>query len=217
MQQKALSWEEFREDAADIHRNFRRKQIDPSQISVYYMTAGEEREEQKSAKAGCFVPVDPQFALDYHGNTFSIDGIRIETEDGVNGGLFGNVTKNLTVDHLILRRMNVTANGTACAGALIGRGSEESQIDVRDVLIQYPEISVNGTRNAASGASVDTGGVVGTFDGKSLSLTGVLVENSFRSKVSAGSEPIGQNFQGRKRPRSGSFPPMERLAVSSEV
>ena len=47
-------------------------------------------EEQKSAKAGCFVPVDPQFALDYHGNTFSIDGIRIETEDGVNGGLFGN-------------------------------------------------------------------------------------------------------------------------------
>mgnify|MGYP000405802290 CR=1 FL=1 len=87
------------------------------------MTAGEEREEQKSAKAGCFVPVDPQFALDYHGNTFSVDGIRIETEDGVNGGLFGNVTKNLTVDHLILRRMNVTANGTACAGALIGRGS----------------------------------------------------------------------------------------------
>ena len=25
VQQKALSWEEFREDAADIHRNFRRK------------------------------------------------------------------------------------------------------------------------------------------------------------------------------------------------
>ena len=45
-------------------------------------------EEQKSAKAGCFVPVDPQFALDYHGNTFSIDGIRIETEDGVNGGQY---------------------------------------------------------------------------------------------------------------------------------
>ena len=51
-------------------------------------------EEQKSAKAGCFVPVDPQFALDYHGNTFSIDGIRIETEDGVNGGLIGCVTGN---------------------------------------------------------------------------------------------------------------------------
>lgn len=198
VQQKALSWEEFREDAADIHRNFRRKQIDPSQISVYYMTAGEEREEQKSAKAGCFVPVDPQFALDYHGNTFSVDGIRIETEDGVNGGLFGNVTKNLTVDHLILRRMNVTANGTACAGALIGRGSGESQIDVSDVLIQYPEISVNGTRNAASGASVDAGGVVGTFDGKSLSLTGVLVENSFRSKVSAGSEPDRTELSGEE-------------------
>ena len=40
------------------------------------------------------MPVDPQFALDYHGNTFSIDGIRIETEDGVNGGLIGCVTGN---------------------------------------------------------------------------------------------------------------------------
>ena len=144
------------------------------------------------------MPVDPQFALDYHGNTFSIDGIRIETEDGVNGGLFGNVTKNLTVDHLILRRMNVTANGTACAGALIGRGSGESQIDVSDVLIQYPEISVNGTRNAASGASVDAGGVVGTFDGKSLYLTGVLVENSIRSKVSSVSEPDRTELSGEE-------------------
>lgn len=54
----------------------------------------------KSAKAGCFVPVDPQFALDYHGNTFSIDGIRIETEDGVNGGLFGNAVtaRNVMID-----------------------------------------------------------------------------------------------------------------------
>lgn len=46
------------------------------------------------------MPVDPQFALDYHGNTFSIDGIRIETEDGVNGGLFGNAVtaRNVMID-----------------------------------------------------------------------------------------------------------------------
>ena len=44
--------------------------------------------------------MDPQFALDYHGNTFSIDGIRIETEDGVNGGLFGNAVtaRNVMID-----------------------------------------------------------------------------------------------------------------------
>ena len=66
--------------------------IDKQTIMVSY--------EQKSAKAGCFVPVDPQFALDYHGNTFSIDGIRIETEDGVNGGLFGNAVtaRNVMID-----------------------------------------------------------------------------------------------------------------------
>ena len=63
---------------------------DRASLIFYLNTFFDIMEEQKSAKAGCFVPVDPQFALDYHGNTFSIDGIRIETEDGVNGGLFGN-------------------------------------------------------------------------------------------------------------------------------
>ncbi len=67
---------------------------DRASLIFYLNTFFDIMEEQKSAKAGCFVPVDPQFALDYHGNTFSIDGIRIETEDGVNGGLIGCVTGN---------------------------------------------------------------------------------------------------------------------------
>ncbi|MEI3166200.1 MAG: hypothetical protein V8S37_10565 [Lachnospiraceae bacterium] len=139
VQQKALSWEEFREDAADIHRNFRRKQIDPSQISVYYMTAGEEREEQKSAKAGCLCRWIYS-CVDYHGNTFSIDGIRIETEDGVNGGLLecDKESDGRSSDTAPDERHCKWDSLCRCTDRARKRGEPDH---VSDVLIQYPEIS----------------------------------------------------------------------------
>ena len=103
---------------------------------------------QKSAKAGCFVPVDPQFALDYHGNTFSIDGIRIETEDGVNGGLFGNA---------------VTARNVMIDGCYVGGliGALDGEMTVGQCFVAAG-INDSGSSGGYSGG---TGGLIGCVTG----------------------------------------------------
>ena len=86
-------------------------------------------EEQKSAKAGCFVPVDPQFALDYHGKYlfYRRDPDQGNRGTGVNGGLIGCVTGNKklefpgfyfvgNIDRRLERRKNRTAVRRRSAG-----------------------------------------------------------------------------------------------------
>jgi len=94
------------------------------------------------------VPVDPQFALDYHGNTFSIDGIRIETEDGVNGGLFGNA---------------VTARNVMIDGCYVGGliGALDGEMTVGQCFVAAG-INDSGSSGGYSGG---TGGLIGCVTG----------------------------------------------------
>ena len=94
------------------------------------------------------MPVDPQFALDYHGNTFSIDGIRIETEDGVNGGLFGNA---------------VTARNVMIDGCYVGGliGALDGEMTVAQCFVAAG-INDSGSSGGYSGG---TGGLIGCVTG----------------------------------------------------
>ncbi|MEQ2383836.1 hypothetical protein WMO21_16050 [Lachnospiraceae bacterium CLA-AA-H58] len=94
------------------------------------------------------MPVDPQFALDYHGNTFSIDGIRIETEDGVNGGLFGNA---------------VTARNVMIDGCYVGGliGALDGEMTVGQCFVAAG-INDSGSSGGYSGG---TGGLIGCVTG----------------------------------------------------
>lgn len=188
VQQRNLSWEGFCEETADIHRlasfapAFAKTK---GEISVSFHVL-DETEGQKSVHtaAGSFLPVEPQFPLNYDGNLFAIDRITVtgDEDSEMSGGLFGTVIKNLSVFGLKLRCPEIQVSGLACAGALIGTGGADTRIQLKNVMIQYPSVHASGEKAMTSTAPVDAGGLIGSFSGAELSIEGVVVEDSFLTK-----------------------------------
>lgn len=187
VQQNDLSWSAFRADIADIHQPFGSLEKQENLVSVCYMAEVDGREQAVWTASGCYAPIEPQFPLIYDGNTFAIDEILVRTSGDQAGGLFGRVSKNLSVRKVVVRQPDVQSE--ASAGGLIGCGSEDAtKIQIEQVLIQYPQIQANGVMGEGNLGQADAGGLIGDFAGAELVIHGSIVENSFLTQVSGGNE-----------------------------
>ena len=152
------------------------------------------------------MPVDPQFALDYHGNTFSIDGIRIETEDGVNGGLFGNA---------------VTARNVMIDGCYVGGliGALDGEMTVGQCFVAAG-INDSGSSGGYSGG---TGGLIGCVTGnKKLEFQDCYfvgnIDRRGKTEKQDGGPTISRDWPGNTGIMAGnrSMPAVNLAAVPGE-
>ena len=152
------------------------------------------------------MPVDPQFALDYHGNTFSIDGIRIETEDGVNGGLFGNA---------------VTARNVMIDGCYVGGliGALDGEMTVGQCFVAAG-INDSGSSGGYSGG---TGGLIGCVTGnKKLEFQDCYfvgnIDRRGKTEKQDGGPTISRDWLGKTGSMAGnrSMPAVNLAAVPGE-
>ncbi|MEQ2562782.1 type II secretion system protein [Ventrimonas sp. CLA-AP-H27] len=170
LQQKPVSWPDFCSSIKELSGN--------DTPSVYY------RENGKKTGAGFFAPVEPQFALHYNGNSYSIANIPVKTTGSQSGGVFGTVKKDLTVSRLTIAGADITS--AASGGALIGAGSgTDLNITVDNVMIQYPMVLSVTRKQATDTKEVDAGAVIGDFSGKALTITKTMAANTWRSGFSA--------------------------------
>ena len=187
VQQRNLSWEGFCEETADIHRlaSFAPAFAKMKVRSLFpFMSWMRQKVRNQSIRLpGSFLPVEPQFPLNYDGNLFAIDRITVtgDEDSEMSGGLFSH--KNLSVFGLKLRCPEIQVSGLACAGALIGTGGADTRIQLKKCYaIQYPSVHASGEKAMTSTAPVDAGGLIGSFSGAELSIEGVVVEDSFLTK-----------------------------------
>ncbi len=190
-QLKDVSWTEFRKNVATIHgfgNGFTGlKKTEEGVTPYYYRQNGSQAGSQAvgdETTQGCFLPVEPQFALYYKGNAFFAENLEIHpNQDTESAGLFGTVRNNLTVENLKLFYPVVTSK--VSTGGLIGLGEENSKILVKDVIVQYPKITAEGgSNNQTTPPPLDAGGIIGDFRGTQLTLDGCLVENQALVQVS---------------------------------
>lgn len=169
-QKKTISWPDFCTSIEEINGN--------STPAIYY------RENGKQTQAGYFAPVEPQFALHYNGNTYSIANIPVKTTGSQPGGVFGSVKWNLTVSRLKVVAADVTS--ASSGGALIGAGTgSDLRITVDNVMLQYPKVLTTTKKNSTDTREVDAGAVIGNFDGKKLTIRNTIAANTYRSGFSA--------------------------------
>lgn len=183
VQQEDISWMDFRHNVSVIHGTHATAERRENNISVYYMTGSGTNTSMTKTADGCFAPVEPQFALDYEGNTREIRDMLVHTTGGtLSGGCFGTVKKNLTVRNLKLVRPDVTSETSS--GALIGFGNDSAlEISVENVLVQYPNILTEGKKTATSSTEADAGALIGAFKGKELTIKKTMAANTYRSRI----------------------------------
>lgn len=152
-------------------------------IAIYYDNGSKTAQSQN----GCFASIHPAFALSYNGNGHSIENVTIKPLQKALGdnaqkqdyatGLFGEVTKNLTVKNLKLVRFDVTSRSSA--GALIGQAKGTGlNVAVQDVLSEYAIVVAEGKKPLTDlEKQVDAGAVIGGFDGEELFMTKTMAAN----------------------------------------
>ena len=216
-QQSDMSWETFRENVAKLNYNPNEVESIKSQISVFYSISklGEKKEEK--SYDGCYVPVEPKFALSYEGNGHRIqdlavneyiksiskgkvNGISQKVKNYGAGGVFGEIKYDLNVNNVKLVRPVITSG--AGVGALIGFGNDPEfeaapnnatlNIDVENILVQYPMITSNGEKISTSSMEVDAGALIGAFNGAKLTVKKATAINSYREKLSENPEVTDQ-------------------------
>ena len=189
-QSEDMSWTEYRHAVvSEIHNSHASAIRVENDIPVYYKTARKQGsstvEVWTKTELGCYAPLEPAFDLIYEGNTKKISDLLVKTTGA--GGCFGAVTKNLTVENLIITRPNITSDDNA--GGLIGYGKKESgaavlNISVENVLVQYPVITSKGIKGGTMSIAVDAGALVGAFNGTTLTVKSAMAANTYRTRVS---------------------------------
>ncbi len=189
-----ISWTTFRENTAKIHTNIGSGILEKTEASIttYYWSETGSFSQMNATTTGCFLPVEPQFALNYKGNGFFVENLTIQPNiDSESAGLFGTVTQNLTVEKLKLFYPVVTSK--VSTGGLIGCGAENTRILMKDVVVQYPDIHAEGPSQAVTTfPQINAGGMIGDFQGSQLTLDGCLVENQTVDRITdsqSGSDP----------------------------
>lgn len=116
----------------------------------------------KSSAAGSFMPVNPEYELDYDGKGFNIENIKVsitaESGTAENAGLFGTLPADSKISNLNLVDFDIsTTNGTA--GALAGT-AEGAEIDG---VIAY-NTPAGMVQSASLANSAITNGINAAFD-----------------------------------------------------
>ncbi len=142
-----LSWQSFRNSDAFSGGNIRIYTADNTPSAVTTVN-GEEQ--------GTFLPVFPEYSLDYDGRSHIISHVVISTSG--TAGLFGTMAANSSISDLELLDFSVTSsNGNA--GALLGK--QDEYITVNNVLARS---SSGGSGVTVQGAG-SVGGLIGSISG----------------------------------------------------
>ena len=200
-QQTDLSWISFRNKVVtEIHNKHNLAERTEDHISVYYMTGSGTKAQLTKTEKGCYAPVEPQFALSYEGNTHKIEDLKVDVKGtSMAGGCFGRVRKDLSVKDLKLVRPDITAETSS--GAVVGfgdgdrggDGSETLSITVENVLVQYPKMASSGTKKGTDPLEVDSGAVVGAFNGKELTIKNTMAANTYRKSFTGAGDADAAN------------------------
>lgn len=125
-----------------------------NEFTIYKMDATAEPTDKK----GFFLPVSPDYHLDYQGNSKAISNLVVN--NGGHAGLFGSMVAGSSVSNLELIDFSVI--GTGNAGALAGTLAGTS---VTNVLAHN---STEATTVNVSATSGDAGGLIGSMIGGSV-------------------------------------------------
>lgn len=119
-------------------------------------------------KAGCYLPVSPEYALDYDGQRHTVANILVDQVE--DAGMFGTLSKKSVIKDLMLADGNVTSSGRA-AGMLAGSVTDTGT-EITNVMVRGAESKVKGSSSA--------GGLVGSITGGEITACGaaVLVNSS---------------------------------------
>lgn len=236
MQLKDLIWKSgsdssdtsgFCGHVAALHQSFNNLALnqDASKISISYRvnTDSENSDktnvlyDEKTTKAGSYLPIEPSFPVLYRGNTRAIYGLQVgETTDKSlgntatamidrktgkqilavdgTGGLFGNVTNDLEIRDLLICEPLIHVNENA--GTLIGSVSPGSTNDVANTDTTYASVKIQNVQVEypnvqTEGEDSFAGALLGSFEGKSLAIEKTVAENHFREKL--GSKSLKNN------------------------
>lgn len=116
-----------------------------------------------SSAAGTFLPLNPSYALNYDGKSYSISDVQVNTSG--NAGLFGTL-RGADVHDLTLKDFDVRATGSGNAGALAGELLNGGST-VENVLV----IHTSGSGSPVRAASGDAGGLIGAISGNGVANT----------------------------------------------
>lgn len=146
-----------------------------------------------SAKgSNTYVPVTPNAALTYAGLNHKISNVACSTKQSA--GLFGTVSKNLTVQDLYLNNVTISSSETGSAGSLIGSVTGETTT-VTNVLVtsDFDKLRANQAVDKKDGkwlskvtSDGSSGGLIGSIDGGE-----VTVANTASTAVVQGAQYAG--------------------------
>ncbi len=127
--------------------------------------------------AGCYMPIEPDYALTYNGKSRSISDVAVNVTG--DGGLFGSISSVTEIKNLELIDFSIT--GTTSAGALAGT---LSGCTVTNVLARNSAASSTARITATGNA----GGLVGELTGGTVqySAAAVIVGDSSTKPTNAG-------------------------------
>jgi prepilin-type N-terminal cleavage/methylation domain len=150
--------------------------------------------------AGCYMPIEPDYALTYNGKSHSISDVAVDTTG--DGGLFGSISSVTEIKNLELIDFSIT--GTTSAGALAGT---LSGCTVTNVLARNKDNSTTSLAKTITGATA--GGLIGTTEsGTTLqySAAAVIVNGSTTAGglIGSASGPITGCYSGGHT-QSGSY------------
>lgn len=139
-----------------------------------------------------YVPVTPNAALTYAGLNHKISNVACSTKQSA--GLFGAVSKDLTVQDLYLNNVTISSSGTESAGSLIGRVTDGTT-KVTNVLVtsDFDKLRANQAVDKKDGkwlsevtSEGSSGGLIGSIGGGE-----VTVANTASTAVVQGAQYAG--------------------------
>lgn len=139
-----------------------------------------------------YVPVTPNAALTYAGLNHKISNVACSTKQSA--GLFGTVSKDLTVQDLYLNNVTISSSGTESAGSLIGSVTDGTTT-VTNVLVtsDFDKLRANQAVDKKDGkwlsevtSDGSSGGLIGSIDGGE-----VTVANTASTAVVQGAQYAG--------------------------
>lgn len=141
VQANDLAWTDFRTGINTINDTA------DQAVSIYNKNGS------KHTDSDCFMPIDPEHAIQFNGQSNTIEGLTIKAETGTNSGLFASLDyADTKVENLEL--VNIAVSGGANAGALAG----VSQAEISNVLA-HNKRGANAALEISGSGSV--GGLVG--------------------------------------------------------
>lgn len=117
------------------------------------------------SKKNCFLPLNPDYPLTYHGNNTTIKNITVDTDN--NGGLFGAPSEALTISDVKL--VDFRIKGLISSGALAGTLTDSEATNVLAINSKNADDEFSSEEPNISSISESAGGLIGSMSNTTVS------------------------------------------------